>query len=462
MSSVAAAVVTVAAVREVNVNNQDSQGTPPDTSGAEAASKYAADLGYKLGSEQTAEAKRQYEENKAALQPVLDAQLRTMNQTATQGQEYYDYMKSQQRPVEAALNAEAMGTSTDGATESNNIYGAEAEAARQGLYGAEAEAARQEMYGAKAEAARGLFTGGNAAIQNDAKYGGEIASEAATAGVDQLSGYSRALNIAQRQGMRYGYSPEKIAAQAAAQAGTQASSAASATNQARGLATDRARMRIGAAEEMRQSTLANSEQMRKGNIAGSETARQSNLVGARNLRLQDANTSWAKKLDTAGLYRGLPGASAGAYGASTAAGNSVASNTMAPGQLYSAGMKSGADTAMTGAGTQVQGLTGVLASKTSAYNNRYQDPGLPIGQLAMAGATAFASDRRLKENIELVGVTDNGYNWYEFNYRSDKSRRYRGVMAHEVMEVMPEAVSRVNGYLQVDYGMLGLKMEEVL
>ena len=80
-----------------------------------------------------------------------------------------------------------------------------------------------------------------------------------------------------------------------------------------------------------------------------------------------------------------------------------------------------------------------------------------------AGAAALAgvfSDIRLKENIKLVGV-ENKHNIYEFDYK-DGSGRYRGVMAHEVQESEPEAVMLMpNGYLAVDYDMIGLEMEKV-
>ncbi|PCJ97836.1 MAG: hypothetical protein COA45_09110 [Zetaproteobacteria bacterium] len=70
------------------------------------------------------------------------------------------------------------------------------------------------------------------------------------------------------------------------------------------------------------------------------------------------------------------------------------------------------------------------------------------------------SDVRLKENIILIGE-ELGHNIYEFDYL-DGSGRFRGVMAQEVMKSVPDAVTRhSNGYLQVDYDKLGLRMVRV-
>lgn len=89
-----------------------------------------------------------------------------------------------------------------------------------------------------------------------------------------------------------------------------------------------------------------------------------------------------------------------------------------------------------------------------------------LGGLA-AGAAKIAplfSDRRLKENITLVGKDENtGLNLYEFSYISDPAHiRFRGVMADEVQAFKPDAVIyNKQGFASVDYGMLGIEMIEV-
>lgn len=80
-----------------------------------------------------------------------------------------------------------------------------------------------------------------------------------------------------------------------------------------------------------------------------------------------------------------------------------------------------------------------------------------LGDAASAYAmyAMFASDIRLKHNIKHIGETEKmGLPLYEFSYNgSDK--RHIGVMAHEVREVIPEAVmTMANGYDAVNYGMI--------
>ena len=68
------------------------------------------------------------------------------------------------------------------------------------------------------------------------------------------------------------------------------------------------------------------------------------------------------------------------------------------------------------------------------------------------------SDIRLKRNIHEVGATPDGLKLYSFRYNGDEET-FVGVMAQDVLEVMPEAVvTRADGFYAVDYGMLGLEM----
>jgi len=83
--------------------------------------------------------------------------------------------------------------------------------------------------------------------------------------------------------------------------------------------------------------------------------------------------------------------------------------------------------------------------------------GSQAGSAAIAGL--FASDLRLKQNIEHVGE-ENGHNIYEFNYipRMNIEGRFRGVIAQEVMDIKPEAVVETSLGYMVNYNMLGLEM----
>jgi len=116
-------------------------------------------------------------------------------------------------------------------------------------------------------------------------------------------------------------------------------------------------------DRMTQGLLAN----RGMNMEQGQLGLQRNMNN-RNLRLQDDSTNWARKLDVAGLYRNLPGASQGAYGVSTNAGNAAVANTMQPGGQLLTGMAQGAGFQQTGMGQNITGLGGVLNAQNS-YNN---------------------------------------------------------------------------------------------
>ena len=71
------------------------------------------------------------------------------------------------------------------------------------------------------------------------------------------------------------------------------------------------------------------------------------------------------------------------------------------------------------------------------------------------------SDIRLKEDVRRVGSTVFGLSLYQFRYRG-KPETYEGVMAHEVLQVMPRAVSvAADGFYRVNYDALGINMRRV-
>lgn len=187
--------------------------------------------------------------------------------------------------------------------------------------------------------------------------------------------------------------------------------------------------------------------------------------GATGARQQAEQLGYARKLDAAGLGRGLSGASLGAYGAATGAGSAGVNTAMAPGNQYMQGMSSGASTIGSGLQMQNQGLTSILGNQANLYGQKMNAQAEVTGALIGAGGryAAFASDRRLKENIEVVGRDERTMlPLYEFEYKGGDGRRFMGVMADDVEKVYPGAVSKMsNGYKAVDYGMLGIEMVEV-
>ena len=87
------------------------------------------------------------------------------------------------------------------------------------------------------------------------------------------------------------------------------------------------------------------------------------------------------------------------------------------------------------------------------------------GALSIASSIAsiysgFTSDIKLKENIEEVGVSPDGYKIYEFNYKGFKDR-WRGAMAQDVVKKNPMAVGIRHNYLTVDYSKIDVDMELV-
>ena len=69
------------------------------------------------------------------------------------------------------------------------------------------------------------------------------------------------------------------------------------------------------------------------------------------------------------------------------------------------------------------------------------------------------SDRRLKKDVTRIAVHPAGFGIYGFKYLWSDTQ-YLGVIAQEVLEVMPEAVARgTDGFLRVDYAAIGMHME---
>jgi len=103
------------------------------------------------------------------------------------------------------------------------------------------------------------------------------------------------------------------------------------------------------------------------------------------------------------------------------------------------------------AGAQAAGQAAMDQYGIQSSNVNAQNAGLY--NLAGAGLMAAKfSDRRLKSNIEQVGTHPLGIGIYEYDILGN---RERGVMADEVLNVMPNAVSvHPSGFMQVDYGML--------
>ena len=121
-------------------------------------------------------------------------------------------------------------------------------------------------------------------------------------------------------------------------------------------------------------------------------------------------------------------------------------------QFGGAGQPAGANYA-NAAQQQGQWQQGLFNADMGAYNNQ-------LTGAAMLGAAAI-SDERLKSNIERVGTHPLGIGIYEYDIGDgDAERREIGVMAQELLEVMPEAVMLMpSGYYAVYYEMIGGRPE---
>ncbi|MGY4306388.1 hypothetical protein ACVIJ6_003631 [Bradyrhizobium sp. USDA 4369] len=75
------------------------------------------------------------------------------------------------------------------------------------------------------------------------------------------------------------------------------------------------------------------------------------------------------------------------------------------------------------------------------------------------GGGGRRSDIALKRDIVVLGRLGNGIGYYRFSYIGNP-KAYVGVMAQDVMNVVPDAVTRGrDGYLRVDYEKLGIKFQ---
>ena len=105
------------------------------------------------------------------------------------------------------------------------------------------------------------------------------------------------------------------------------------------------------------------------------------------------------------------------------------------------------------AGTQAQGQYDMTKYAQDVSQANAATAGLySLGGAALGAPKGTFSDRRLKSNIVRLGTHPIGIGIYEYDIFGG---RQIGVMAQELMEVMPDAVQEhPSGYLMVDYGRL--------
>jgi hypothetical protein len=102
------------------------------------------------------------------------------------------------------------------------------------------------------------------------------------------------------------------------------------------------------------------------------------------------------------------------------------------------------------------------ANAQNAANNAMTQGLFSLGGAALMSPVGTFSDIRTKENIEVIGVAENGLTVYKYEYKPEFKDHelaghgiHYGYMAQEVEQVYPYAVKTLDdGYKVVDYGLL--------
>ena len=254
----------------------------PDYTPMANASKEAAQIGADLGREQLAEDKRQYDLNMQTLQPMIDASIKQQQLAYDQGQQNFDTFTKEGRPIQQQLASLAMG---------------------------------------------GDYTDAQKAKQEEA---------ANTAIADARVGTNQQMQQLIRQGLRYGWSPDKTAS-------------------------------LG-------SSFANQNA-------------QLQVAGANQARTQKQGQQLAQMGDVYNTYAGLGSSAPAFYNAGTGAGQAGSGSQLGMSGQYLNGMNAGVGTIMQGKGQQIQGLGSVLNAQTSYANSQAQ---LAAGQASGMGSMVGA------------------------------------------------------------------------
>lgn len=391
---------------------------PPDYTPLMKASEHAADVAAQISREQLAENRRQYEDTKQILAPILSQNLQNMRQSSQQAADYFNYLKRFSRPSEKMMMAEAFGLdpqdiaaldaiqpektapqepimspsrtidvptqSIEMVPEKGAIKGSDLlkrgvdfqsfSYDMDGGFGGQwtgvnpikpdvyyiksgdnswtrAQVVPKIKEGTKAVTIPGApipGTGGPATglitkaipvadlyAKSREKSLGRRNYDASQAIADTRAGTAQQQQQLIRMALRYGWSPQKVAAMAA----------------------------TGAAANV-----------------------QNQVQAANAARIKREQLDWAKKLDVAGLYRNLPGASTAAYGAAAQAGQVAANARQNAVNQYMQGVNQANAINMQGQGLRIKGLGNVLDAQTGYAKAIASQPGFDVGGFLGNGA----------------------------------------------------------------------------
>lgn len=196
-------------------------------------------------------------------------------------------------------------------------------------------------------------------------------------------------------------------------------------------------------------------------------------AAANRARAAAEQLGWAKKMDAVALSQGQFGNQATSTGLALNAGNQALQSGQIP--IQNAGAMSASMGGAYGGAMQGWNQVGSLgvqkyqadvdAYKAQQAANSSSSSGFgsmigTLGAAAIKNPGIFASDRRLKKDIQFVEQLENGINVYAFEYKDEyKDVHGHGVhygfMADEIEQVIPEAVvTMADGYKAVNYGLV--------
>lgn len=474
------------------MSDSPSAAPAPDYTAMAAASEKAAQLGKELGEEQLAQNQKQYEQNQALAAPIIQAQTDLSRQSLAQGNDYYNYMKQNSRPVEQNLMYQSLGLNPDEIAQIEAMRGTEADAAKAAAAPTKGTPTFVDVptQSIKATYANGAIKGSDLGLKTvqtglaqpnpNSAIGGILGKGSApTAAVDPEAYYVKNADgtykvVQPTYSTVDGTKQVKIPGQtlqAATPMQDNSKSSALITKLAAGanLRAQQEGADTAIADSRKGFTDANNMAIRQGLRYGMSAdkiaAAQGNLAtqqaeaqagAASGARDKVKNTLYAKQLDVAGLYRGLPGASQAAYGLTLNAGNSAVNNQNSTSSQYLNGMNAGTGTIMQGQGLNIQGQGNILNSQTSAYNaslsaNSGSD-GLfgALGSVAGAGIMKY-SDENLKKDIKptsdeasLEAVNNTPINTWQYDQgklANGDTATHTGPMAQDVNKYMGEDVA---------------------
>ena len=466
-------------------DGKDGGGDAPDFSAVAAATEKAAQYAKESADADLAFRKEQYQQSLPYQKQLYDLasqvaqqQLGLGNLTEQQAKQQLDSYNATYRPIELQTVLDSLGTQylsdedvqqaikylTDPKYDVKDIMGKRTvtdyvdvpwEEVTTTESKTQAEPTRGGGYMGMADYAIGLLGGNRAAPASTTKSTTTkkgVKQEARSRQEDYVAGQDKTLNkqFEQERAAFIDSLAKKAQENAALRAseGTQAQVNSAVGQQSRQLA------RMGL----------NTGRMQANMAATAQTQALQNVNAQNQTRQQVAAQQAALRTGVANFGRNMPNTAGQAVGLSTNAGSSAVGNQntgFMSGLAYPQYVSGGVGNQLQAAQIRQQGALGLGGLQNQAYAASMNQDNFLGGALGLAGSLGSAailkSDVRTKDNIHFIGYAANGIKLYSFTYKPEFQTTYGshmhiGVLAHEVEEVVPHAVSvGADGYKQVDY-----------